>query len=65
MNLRVGSTLPFQTLFHLKSGCFPISCTSYADLALYDLDVVNLQAILLLCSQGDILQLCTELHELA
>ena len=26
-------------------GCFPISCTSYADLALYDLDVVNLQAI--------------------
>ena len=26
-------------------GCFPISCTSYADLAVYDLDVVNLQAI--------------------
>ena len=44
-NLHFCSTLPFQTLFHLKSGCFPISCTSYADLALYDLDVVNLQAI--------------------
>lgn len=26
-------------------GCFPISCTSYADLAVYDIDVVNLQAI--------------------
>jgi hypothetical protein len=25
--------------------CFPISCASYVDLAVYDLDVVNLQAI--------------------